>query len=288
MPTWRLLNTGFRDGAWNMAVDEVLWRGVQEGKSPPTLRFYAWEPATLSLGYAQPVERDIDLGALERLGIPMVRRATGGRAVLHDKELTYSVVFPDDLRERESAEARAGDPSNDHSTQPILRDYAFVSQGLVLGLRNLGVRAELAPAVYRPDPKDRSGACFSSASAYEVMVNGKKIVGSAQRRGGGAVLQHGSVPLALDIELLTSLFKVRSPKARTRLAENLAAKMMSVNEALEGREVNYEVACASFESGFREMFGELVPSDLTPDERDAAERVAIEKRAALPSAPTTG
>lgn len=272
---WRFLNTGFRDGAWNMAVDEALWRGVQEGKSPPTLRFYAWAPATLSIGYAQPFERDIDLRALERLGIPWVRRPTGGRAVLHDRELTYSAAFPADVSERAPREAGGGGP-------PILRDYAFVSRGLVSGLRNLGVPAELAPAAERSSrgqgPGDRTGACFSSTSAYEVTVRGRKIAGSAQRRGGGGVLQHGSVPLDLDVERLASLFKVRNPGGQARLAAGLRKKMTCMKEALGGREVSYEEACAAFAAGFREAFGKLIPGELTPEEREAAEALVRENR----------
>ncbi|MFQ5913205.1 MAG: biotin/lipoate A/B protein ligase family protein [Nitrospinota bacterium] len=279
MMTWRLLNTGARNGAWNMAVDEVLWRGVQEGKTPPTLRFFAWTPATLSVGYGQSIERDIDVNALERLGIPLVRRPTGGRAVVHDRELTYSVVFPADLTGPAGAEAsRGSSPGSIAQGHSILRDYAFISRGLVLGLRDLGVAAELAPVVHRPDPEERTGACFSSASAYEVMVQGKKIVGSAQRRGAGAVLQHGSVPLDLDVGRLSSLFKTRSPEARGRLAGNLAAKMTCVKEALSGRETSYEEACAAFEAGFREVVGELVPGALTPEEEEAAVALAKEKR----------
>lgn len=276
MVAWRFMNTGARDGGWNMAVDEVLWRGVRAGVSPPTLRFFAWETATLSIGHGQSIERDIDRDALERLGIPMVRRPTGGRAVLHDRELTYSVVFPEGLSEPVGGEPG---PGPGPASSSILRDYAFISRGLVLGLRNLGVSAELAPAAHRPRPRDRTGACFSSTTAYEVMVGGRKIVGSAQRRGGGAVLQHGSVPLDLDVDRLCSLFKTGGPEARARLAANLARKMTSVREVLSGREVCYEDACAAFESGFREVFGELLPVGLTAAEREMAEVLAEEKYA---------
>ncbi|HJM43026.1 MAG: biotin/lipoate A/B protein ligase family protein [Nitrospinota bacterium] len=264
MLKWRFMNTGARDGAWNMAVDEVLWRRVREKRSPPTVRLYAWAPATLSVGYGQSIERDIDPRALERLGIPVVRRPTGGRAVLHDREVTYSVVFPEDIWELASA--------------PILRDYAFISRGLVVGLRNLGLAATLAPAAFRPDPKDRSGACFSSTSAYEVMVRGRKIVGSAQRRGGGGVLQHGSAPLDLKIDKLCALFRTSSEGARARLAANLRKKTVSVTEALGGRPVDYEAACAAFEAGFDEAFGGLERGGLTPGEEEETKILAREKR----------
>ncbi len=267
-----------------MAVDEVLWRGVQKGACPPTIRFFAWDPPALSLGYGQSVMRDIDVDALERLGIPMVRRPTGGRAVLHDVELTYSVVFPEDPWEPadvvprnpggNSAVSLAGLP---HA--PILRDYAAISLGLAAGLRNLGVDATLAPSTYRVDPRDRSGACFSSTSAFEVMAAGKKIVGSAQRRGGGAVLQHGSIPLDLDIDKLCALFKLSSDEARARLAANLRKKTISVREALGGRIVSYDEARDAFEAGFCDVAGDTAAGSLTQEEMEAASELARVKKA---------
>lgn len=269
-----------------MAVDEVLWRGVQKGACPPTIRFFAWDPPTLSLGYGQSVIRDIDVDALERLGIPMVRRPTGGRAVLHDVELTYSVVFSKDPWERKSADAALRNPGRntavslaDLSRAPILRDYAAISLALVAGLRNLGVNATLAPSTYRVDPRDRSGACFSSTSAFEVMAKGKKIVGSAQRRGGGRVLQHGSIPLDLDIDKLCALFKFSSEEARARLAANLRKKTISVREALGGRIVSYDEARDAFETGFSDVAGDMAAGSLTPEEMEAVSELARVKKA---------
>ncbi len=267
-----------------MAVDEVLWRGVQKGACPPTIRFFAWDPPALSLGYGQSVMRDIDVDALERLGIPMVRRPTGGRAVLHDVELTYSVVFPEDPWE--PADVAPRNPGGNSAVSlaglphaPILRDYAAISLGLAAGLRNLGVDATLAPSTYRVDPRDRSGACFSSTSAFEVMAAGKKIVGSAQRRGGGAVLQHGSIPLDLDIDKLCALFKLSSEEARARLAANLRKKTISVREALGGRIVSYDEARDAFEAGFCDVAGDTAAGSLTQEEMEAASELARVKKA---------
>ena len=91
-PRWRFLNTGAADGPYNMAVDEAVLRSVRKQQIPPTLRIYAWNPAAISVGYGQPVHRDIDVEKCRRSGTPIVRRLTGGRAVLHDEEITYSVV----------------------------------------------------------------------------------------------------------------------------------------------------------------------------------------------------
>ena len=167
----------------------------------------------------------------------------------------------------------------DLSRAPILRDYAAISLALVAGLRNLGVNATLAPSTYRVDPRDRSGACFSSTSAFEVMAKGKKIVGSAQRRGSGRVLQHGSIPLDLDIDKLCALFKFSSEEARARLAANLRKKTISVREALGGRIVSYDEARDAFETGFSDVAGDMAAGSLTPEEMEAVSELARVKKA---------
>lgn len=286
MVTWRLLNTEPRDGAWNMAVDEVLWRGVQKGTSPPTIRFFAWDPPTLSLGYGQSVKRDLDMEALERFGIPLVRRPTGGRAVFHDMELTYSIVFPEGLWTRNPVDnflpslVRSSTPSSPPvpPNVPILRDYAAISLSLAAGLRYLGVEATLASSAYRVNPRDRSGSCFSSTSAFEVMTKGRKIVGSAQRRGAGGILQHGSILLDLDVDKLASLFWLSNEGARAKLANNLRKKTISVREALGGRLVSHDEARAALEKGFCDLAGELVVGSLTPEELKEVFPLAKEKK----------
>ena len=124
---WRLIRSGYRDGYYNMAVDEALFLSVKEEKAPPTLRFYGFSPACLSLGYSQRAEKEIDLSACRSLGIDVVRRPTGGRAVLHKGDITYSVVarFPWSLKET----------------------YRCLSLALARGLRSLGVEAQLTPSL---------------------------------------------------------------------------------------------------------------------------------------------
>jgi lipoyl(octanoyl) transferase len=174
---FRLLDTPPAPGAWNMAVDSALLESVRDGAAP-VLRFYRWAPACLSLGRNQPARSRYDLDALLARRIEVVRRPTGGRAVLHDRELTYAVVLP--------ADALGGQK----------RCYAAVNRALARGLRALGVAAELQPATGRRAAAPSLAPCFQEPAEGELVVSGRKLVGSAQRRADGVLLQHGSLLLA--------------------------------------------------------------------------------------------
>ena len=180
---WRLIvDTDMRTGAENMALDEAIMEAVAAGDSPPTLRFYQWAPPCLSLGKRQPLD-GVDLAACRADGVDVVRRATGGWAILHTDELTYSVVLrPDDPR----------------VSGAILDTYRTLSQGLIAGLRFLGADAEMNPVI-PGGAQNTSAACFEVPSAYEITLGGRKLIGSAQTRPAGKVLQHGSLPLYGDI-----------------------------------------------------------------------------------------
>src|SRR5512135_2247801 len=169
---WRLLNTHHLDGATNMAIDEAISRAVQANRVPPTLRFFGWQPACLSLGQAQPGS-DVDREACRLAGVDVVRRPTGGRAILHTDELTYSVIAPDD------------DP---RVVGTIVDSYQRLSEGLLRGLMLMGVPTQQAE---RPDGhnQDAGPVCFEVPSNYEIVFGGKKLVGSAQMRKSGVVLQ---------------------------------------------------------------------------------------------------
>jgi lipoyl(octanoyl) transferase len=184
---WRLLDSGPNIGAYNMAIDEELLARAQAGETTPVLRFYAWHPAAVSIGRFQKIETAVDVEACRQRGIDIVRRITGGRAVLHHQELTYSII------------ARTDDPlfpTNVHGT------YKIIAAGLLQGLRNLGIPAEMVSRssrhaeLVKKDSKDP--ACFSSPSWYEILVHNRKIIGSAQRRLSGAFLQHGSILMDYD------------------------------------------------------------------------------------------
>src|SRR5262249_41317025 len=185
MTTFRLLVTPPMDGAANMAVDEALFRSRLDKVGPPTIRFFAWAPPTISLGYGQPVDRKIDLDEAARLGIGLVRRPTGGSAILHEGpelELTYSVV---------------GAHGDFTGADDLLATYRWIGMALAAGLTSLGAAVEMVPV--RPsDPRAMPAFCFARTGSYELEVGGRKLVGSAQRRQGTGFLQHGSVMLGAE------------------------------------------------------------------------------------------
>jgi lipoate-protein ligase A len=233
-----------------MAIDEAIGRAVAARLVPPTLRFYAWEPPCVSLGRHQPLA-EIDMGRCAALGYDVVRRPTGGRAILHTDELTYSVV------------AR---PDHPIMAGMVMDAYLRLSHGLVAGLRLLGIPAEEAPGTNRAGP-GVSAACFEVPSAYEIVVGGRKLLGSAQHRRADFVLQHGSLPLTGDLTRLVECLAFPDETHRDALRRGLAARAATA-EKLAGRPISYAEAVAAMIAGFRDALNfELIPGDLTEDER---------------------
>jgi lipoate-protein ligase A len=189
-PAWQYIDSGSNIGAYNMAVDEELLAHAQAGEAMPVLRFYGWDPPAVSLGKFQHIESAVNADACRRYGFDIVRRITGGRAVLHHQELTYSIT------------ARVDNPL---FPSTVLGTYKVIATGLLAGLKNLGIAAEMVSRGGRHTPlvekKPKDPACFSSPSWYEILVNNKKIIGSAQRRMRGAFLQHGSILIDYDLRL---------------------------------------------------------------------------------------
>ena len=194
---WRILDTGFSTGYENMAIDEAVFRSCQEKTSPPTIRIYGWTPPAVSLGYFQKAENAVDLEACKRNGVDVVRRLSGGRAVLHHHELTYSVI------------CREGTPPLGSS---VLETYKTISECLISTLKGLGLQVQWVTSREKhtaAQEKDKTASCFSSPSWYEITVEGKKICGSAQKRGDGVLLQHGSLLFDYDPELLAEVLLSR-------------------------------------------------------------------------------
>ncbi|MBS3977465.1 MAG: lipoate--protein ligase family protein [Syntrophomonadaceae bacterium] len=245
---WRLLDTGFDDGFTNMAMDEAILTAVSRGLVPPTLRFYGWDPPTITLGYFQKAEEEIDLCAARCLGVQIVRRLTGGRAVLHHRELTYSIIAP-------------ADHPNLKGT--VLSSYLRLSQGLLAGYRSLGALVELA----KGNPgKGGGSACFDTPSWYELTAQGKKIAGSAQTRKLGAVLQHGSLPFYFDIDFLLSCLKLKDKTIKERLRNTLSRQAAGINQILN-REIGYNELAQALINGWSETLGwQLHPGTLTAEE----------------------
>jgi len=254
--TWRLLNTGERDGATNMAVDEAILRGVAEACSPPTLRFFAWQPACLSLGQAQPAS-DVDFEACRALGVDVVRRPTGGRAILHVDELTYSVTAPE---------------SEPRVHGGIVESYRRLSEGLLAGLLRIGVPVRQVERSDDHDP-DQGPVCFEVPSNYEIVFDGHKLVGSAQARKNGVVLQHGSMPLVGDIARICDVLAARPERDR------VWARAITVERTI-GRVVTFEAAARAMAEGFASALNlRLEPGDLTGQERAWAEELRRDKYA---------
>jgi lipoate-protein ligase A len=260
LATWRLLNTGSADGATNMAVDEAILTAVAEGRSLPTLRFFAWEPPCLSIGYNQAAD-DVDITRCGQAGVDLIRRPTGGRAILHTDELTYSIVAP-------QREPRV--------TGGVVESYRRLSAGLVRGLRFLGVDVAQAEAGYGQDT-DVSAACFDAPSAYEVTAGGKKLVGSAQVRRREAVLQHGSLPLRGDVTRICRYLVVPFEERRQELRQELQARATSL-ELVLGRVVPFAQVVEALVKGFSEALNlHLEPEELSEHELALVQQFSREK-----------
>jgi lipoyl(octanoyl) transferase len=182
-PVWRLLQTEPRSGADNMALDHALMRyAARTGQA--VLRVYSWRTPTISLGRHQRSADVIDASRAATLGLDVVRRPTGGRAVVHGREVTYSVAAP----------ARPGAITRD--------DYAQINLILLDGLRRLGADATLAARGTTRAPRPHGSPCFDTATEGEIVIQGRKLAGSAQWRDGDAILQHGSILIDDDQSLL--------------------------------------------------------------------------------------
>jgi len=268
-PTWRLLLSPPANGASNMATDEAIARAVAAGQVPPTLRLYAWEPPCLSLGRAQP-GAEVDRAACARDGVDVVRRPTGGRAILHTDELTYSVVAPLD-------EARVqGD---------ILTSYRRLSRALLAALAHLGVNAESNTQypISNPQSPIPNPVCFEVPSHYELSTpDGRKLVGSAQMRTGDVVLQHGTLPLVGDIARICKyLARGAGPTGQVDAPdpERVHARAATVASVL-GRPVTWQQAAEAMTVGFSTALNlKLERGELTPEEQKWLTGLRAEKYA---------
>ena len=257
---WRLIQNTPAPGAWNMAVDEAILEAAGRGRVPPTLRLYAWEPPCLSLGYAQPFS-DVDLARLHERGWQVVRRPTGGRAILHTDELTYSICGPG---------------SEPRLAGSVLESYRTLSTALLEALRLLDTPAESQPSAAS---KSHGPVCFEIPSNYEITVAGRKLIGSAQARRKGGVLQHGTLPLHGDLGRIVQVLVFGDENARRFSAEKLHAHAATLEEVV-GHELSWLQAAQAFASAFRETLNlHLTPADLTPAELARAEELVEAKYA---------
>ncbi len=269
LTSWRIIRDTPSRGSWNMAVDEAILDAVRKSESPATLRLYAWEPACLSLGYAQSVS-DVDLDALKQHGWDLVRRPTGGRAILHTDELTYSVIAP---------------PTDPRLEGSVVESYMRLSRAILNALHLLGIPAEAlekpaptAPA-NNPSSLEQNPVCFEVPSNYEITVAGKKLVGSAQARRRDGVLQHGTFPLYGDLRRITRVLNFSSEDERTEAGSRLLARAITAENILE-KPLAWQEAADAFERAFSEMLDlQLILGELSPSEELRARELEHEKYA---------
>lgn len=239
MDAFRYLETGEHAAAYNMGLDEAILESVASGAQPPTLRLYAWKPYAVSIGYFQGVQDEVDLTRCVELGIDVVRRLTGGGAVFHAQELTYSLVVPD---------------SHPLVAGTILDSYRSICSGVMRGLEVLGIHADFMPL-------------------NDVCAADKKLSGNAQTRKRGCVLQHGTIILGLDVDTMFSILKVPNEKLKGKLMQDVRARVSSVSDML-GRPVVYADAVPAFEQGFSEVLGGLGPRS-NPDRSEVSRAIEL-------------
>lgn len=237
--TWNFINTGSHDPYYNMAMDEALLNFVSRGEIDPVIRFYTWNPATLSVGYFQRLTKEIDIDKVKEKGFGLVRRQTGGRGVLHDKELTYSVIVPE---------------SHPDMPSTVTEAYRVISEGLLEGFKILGFDAYFAIPRSKEEreklKQPRSAVCFDAPSWYELVVEGRKIAGSAQTRQKGVILQHGSLLQDVDIDELFDMFIFKNDRLKDKMKKAFVDKAVAINDIAD-RHISIEEMEKAFEEGFK-------------------------------------
>ena len=262
---WNFINTGSKNPYYNMAMDEALLNFVSRGEIDPVIRFYTWNPATLSIGYFQRLQKEIDIDKVKEKGYGLVRRQTGGRGVLHDKELTYSVIVPE---------------SHPNMPSTVTEAYKIISQGLLEGFKNLGFETYFAIPRSKEErdklKQPRSSVCFDAPSWYELVVEGRKIAGSAQNRQKGVILQHGSILQDIDIDELFDMFIFKNDRLKAKMKEAFVEKAVAINDISETHITLSEMEKA-FEEGFKTGLNiEFKPLELS--EQQLAEVKELEEK----------
>ncbi len=245
-----------------MAVDEAVLESIGRGASLPTFRLYAWTPACLSLGVAQPFA-DVDASRLRARGWEAVRRITGGRAILHTDELTYSVI---------------GLAENPILAGSVLESYNRLAKALLRAVQELDLPVEIKEDVGQVANLSKTNpVCFEAPSTYEITVNGKKLIGSAQARRKEGVLQHGSLPLVGDLARICQALSFADESAREEAAARLLLRAATVESAL-GRAVAWDDAARSMVRAFEAELGiQFERGELSKVELSRVEELVREK-----------
>ena len=237
MTQFRYLETGFNRAAYNMGLDEAVLESVAAGAARPTLRLYAWQPRAVSIGYFQGIRDEVNLERCAELGIDVVRRLTGGGAVFHADELTYSIVLPE---------------AHPLARGSLIDSYHTLCSGVIAGMTELGVTAEFV-------------------ALNDICVGGKKVSGNAQTRRRGCVLQHGTVLLGIDPDTMFSVLMVPAEKSKGRLIADVKARVSSLSDLLS-RKIAYVEVLAALARGFESILGPLGAPEKPTDAEDARAR----------------
>lgn len=249
----RFIDTGPNDAYLNMAIDESLL----ELCSAPILRVYRWLSPSISVGYNQKVSEEINIAKCREENVHIVRRITGGKAILHDNEMTYSFILPEDSL---------------NLPDSITESYKVISKALVASLNRVGIMAE----INKQPERISTPMCFNSSNWYELSVGSKKICGSAQRRADGKILQHGSLLIDFNYEKNAALFNSDTNSNRFTASE-LRGRITSIKNELN-REVSYKELSNAFRYGFQKNFHlKLIESKLARDEIKLAEKLKRER-----------
>lgn len=244
-----------------MAVDEAILESMYRGESKPTLRLYAWNPPCLSLGHAQPF-KDVDVERLKSHGWDVVRRMTGGRAILHTDEITYSVT---------------GNADNEILSGGVLESYNRLSKALLYAGQSLSLPVKVQEEKHSTASKNLNPVCFEAPSSYEITVDGKKLIGSAQARKKEGVLQHGSLPLTGDLTRICDALFFENESARQEAKDRLLARATTVESVLNVN-ISWEIAANALIQGFEKELGiEFEFEELSQSELERAEELVKEK-----------
>ena len=230
---WRLLFTGFNSAAENMAIDHAILTAHSKNIVIPTVRFYGWNPSAISIGYFQQLTEEVNLDACSQHGVDYVRRITGGGAVFHEHELTYSIVVSE---------------NNPNISRNILESYGTICGAVIRGLSQLNIESTYAPI-------------------NDILVNGKKISGNAQTRKYQTILQHGTILMDVDFEKMFTLLKVPNEKIKDKMISDVKQRVTSIKHQTN-TSLSFNDVALAMKLGFEEAFDvNLIPGILTKDEQ---------------------
>ena len=251
--SWRLIEHNFCQGDLNMGVDLVLLNSCENGLAPPTVRFYGWQTPTLSIGKNQNINKEINLRRCHDLGVPVVRRPTGGKAILHGNEITYAIAVP---------------AKHPQFLGGIRKSLKTIGRALIIGLEELGVSDSVLNEgnCSRSLKNVNSPACFASLNQFEILVDERKLIGSAQKRTRKAFIQHGSILIDFDAELFVSLLNIDDKNSSKEHIDKLNRSVVTLNQIREDK-IDFIEAVKALQKGFQKTLpGNWLRGKLTNEE----------------------